>query len=320
MLALVARQLDRVRSPLVGTVLGHSAVLRRIAVDRRARLACGVAIALALALATSVLAPTAAFLWAPLVLGIPHVIADARYLLLAPYRRIPLRARDSVLAVAALAIAVVTAPWLGAAVVVGAVALTPTTRPLRCFAVLIAALALACAAWASPILTAYALMHGHNLVALAILVALAPRTGALLALGALAITAAIFAGAFDFVAPSVDAIAGYVLPDRAFDSLSPIAATRLALSFLFLQSVHYAVWLRLIPATLRPHDGMRGFGASLRALQRDVPGIAIFVALAVALPALAFATSALEWRMLYVQLVGGHAYLELAVLARWLAR
>jgi hypothetical protein len=348
-LATVARQLDRVRSPLVGATLGRSSALRHLLARRDARLALGAAAALFAALAVSVAAPSAWFLWGPLILGVPHVLADARYLVLSPYRRIALRRRDAVLVAGLVAFAAFSAPWLGAAVVLGSVALAaapdrrsaalaaPPDRPAivvaagalaagrgRRAAVLAAALVLAVTAWAWPVVTSYAVMHAHNLIALIALAALGHRrVGAGLLAGALAVTAAILAGALDPILPlpALDGLAGYVLPDAALAAWPPALCARVALSFVFLQGLHYAAWLRLIPAAVRPHGGMRGFGASLRALERDCTApVVIAVALvAIALPALAVAREPQALRALYVQLAGGHAYLELAVLARWLA-
>jgi hypothetical protein len=326
-LALAAQQLDRVRSPMVGAVLGRSAALRGIAASRRARLALGGVVALATALAVSVAVPEAWFVWAPLVLGVPHVFADIRYLVLAPYRRIALRRRDAVLAGGLVALAVVASPGLGATVVVGAVVLTPVADLRRHAVVLAAAIALAYAAWSTPVMTSYVILHGHNLVALVVLAAVA-RAGGVgwrIAGGALAITLVVLSGALDASLPiaALDRLAGYVLPDAALARWSPAMCARVALSFVFLQSVHYAAWLRLIPAAARAHGGMRGFGASLRALERDctAPVVTIVVGTALALPALAVLGASDAWalRDLYLQLAGGHAYLELAVLARWLA-
>ena len=326
-LAAVARELDRVRSPLVGAVLARSAVLRGVAADRRARLALGAVLALVVALATSVTAPSLWFVWAPLALGVPHVLADVRYLVLAPYRRIVLRRRDGMLAVALVAFAVIEAPQLGAAVVIAAVVMTPAGDARRRSAALAAAIALGYAAWSSPVITSYVIMHAHNVVALAVLVGLAShrQVAWVLTGGALAITAVVLTGGLDAVLPmrALDELAGYVLPDAALDRWSTAACARVALTFVFLQGIHYAVWLRLIPAAVRPHGGMRGFGASLRALERDctVPITVIVAAAAFALPtmAVAGASDAATLRELYVRLAGGHAYLELAVLARWLS-
>jgi hypothetical protein len=322
-LATVARQLDRVRSPLVGGVLGCSAAVRGAVADRRTRLALGAIVALIAALAVSLAAPGAWFLWGPLVLGIPHVLADARYLVLSPYRRIALRRRDAALIGGLVALAVAGAPWLGAAVIVGAIVLTPAADPRRRAVVLAAALGFAYLAWSSPVITSYVVMHAHNLVALVVLIALAGhrRVGWGLAAGALAITALVLCGGLDAVLPmrALEELAGYLLPETT--PWSTAACAHVALSFVFLQGVHYAVWLRLIPAALRPHGAMRGFGASLRALERDctAPILAGVAVAALALPVIALvgARDAQTLRDLYVQLAGGHAYLELAVLARW---
>jgi hypothetical protein len=306
-------------------VLGRCDGLRRVAVDRGARMALGAAIGLAAAFATSLAAPMAWFVWAPLVLGVPHVLADVRYLILAPYRPVALRRRDGVLAVGLVGTAAVAAPALGAAVVVGAVALAPGRATRRRAAVLAAGLALACAAWAAPVVTSYAIMHAHNVVALAVLGAIAGRVGWGVGAGALALVGLVWTGALDAAMPSraLDGVARYVLPDVALAAWSTAACARVAVTFVFLQGVHYAVWLRLIPAALRAHGGLRGFGASVRALERDctAPIAAAVAVVALALPALALvgASDAATLRELYVRLAGGHAYLELAVLARWLA-
>jgi hypothetical protein len=306
-------------------VLGRSAILRGVAADRRTRLALGAVVAVLVALGVSLAAPTTWFLWGPIALGIPHVLADVRYLVLAPYRRVALGRRDLVLAAGLLAFAVTLAPWLGAAVVIGAVALTPDAR--RRAAVLAPAIALAWVAWSSPMTTSYVILHVHNVVALVLFAALAQdrRVGCGLAIAALAITAAVLGGGLDAILPmhALDDLAGYVLPDAAFAQWSAAACARIALTFVFLQGVHYAVWLRLIPAAVRPHRGMRGFRASVRALERDctAPLLVVIALAALALPALAVvgARDPQTLRALYVQLAGGHAYLELAVLARWLA-
>jgi hypothetical protein len=212
-------------------------------------------------------------------------------------------------------------------VVIGAVVMAPPAFARRRFAILVAAIALAYVAWSSPVITGYAIMHAHNVVALAVLVGVARHRQVAWGLtgGALAIAAVVLTGGLDAVlpVPALDELAGYVLPDAALERWSTAACARVALTFVFLQGVHYAVWLRLIPAAMRPHGGMRGFGASLRALERDctVPITAIVAAAAVALPAIALvgACDTATLRELYVRLAGGHAYLELAVLARWLS-
>jgi hypothetical protein len=331
-LAAVALKLDRVRSPLVRGVLGRSERLRSVAADRGIRLAVGAAVAIGLALAVSVAAPGAWFLWAPLVLGIPHVVADIRYLLLPPYRRVSLRARDAVLIVGLAALAVASsqqvgaAAVIGAAVVAGAVVLAPGRGRGRLLA-LAGCAPLVWAAWSWPIGTIYVVVHAHNAVALGVFAALTRRARVRWALpaAALAVAMAVLAGALDGVVPraALDDIAGYVLPESALERWSPALCARIALSFVFLQGVHYAIWLRLIPAALRTRAGMRGFGASVRALERELtaPVVAAIAAAAVALPVLAcvgvWAPGTL--RDAYLQVAGGHAYLELAVLARWLA-
>lgn len=99
------------------------------------------------------------------------------------------------------------------------------------------------------------------------------------------------------------------------DSLAPGSGAfgvSLTLAFVFWQSVHYALWLQVIPTEVA---GSRSFRQSWRALVRDfTPAGLAAIALASAV-LLACALGALDrTREVYLFLAGFHAYLELAAL------
>ena len=101
---------------------------------------------------------------------------------------------------------------------------------------------------------------------------------------------------------------------------APMLALRLLLSFVFLQSVHYLVWLRLVPEDDRARPAPRPFLASWHALRADF-GLWPFVVTATAAVAIAgwgIADLAAA-RDGYLRLAGFHGYLEVAVGALWLA-
>jgi hypothetical protein len=330
-LAHVARALDGVRTPVLRLAFAHSATLRRAAASRPHRLALIAVTSTVLAFALALGAPGLLYLWGPLLLGVPHLVADVRDLVVRPPGALRYRRRD--LAVVALLAATLwqPSPAVGGAAVLAAVALAPMPRAgdarawLRRGVVMAAAGALYAPAWRADLTASYLLVHGHNVVAIGLFVTVFGRgRGRWLVLGVAGVGAAvIFSGLVDPLLQrgALDEIAAYVLPIEALEAWSPVVCARIALSFVFLQSVHYAIWLRLIPEQARPRPGMRGFGASLRALQHDLsPWVVLaIVGLALALIGYGFGNT-LAARDLYLSLAGFHAYLELAFLARWLVR
>ena len=327
-LAAVAQSLDRVRSPALKLVLSRSAWLRRIVQSRAFRIEFLAATSLTVALAVTLSAPSLLFMWAPLVLGVPHLVADVRYLVLAPYSAIPQRACD-LLVVAMLAATLWwVSPVVGLAAVVVTLVLSPwrqaTPRNVGIRIGLLAVVGLACAvAWRDPIPTSYVLLHAHNVVAVLLfsLVFGPGRARWMVPLIVAIIVAAVAGGLIDpwLHRVSLDNLAGYVLPTHALETWAPITCARIAVLFIFLQSVHYTIWLRLLPEQARPRNAMRSFGASLRALQQDFGRLLVgaFALLGCGL---------LLWgwhdvfaaRQGYLRLANFHAYLELAFLARWL--
>jgi hypothetical protein len=107
-LAHVARALDGVRTPVLRLAFAHSATLRRAAGSRPHRLALIAVTSTALAFALALGAPGLLYLWGPLLLGVPHLVADVRYLVVRPPGALRYRRRD--LAVVALLAATLWQP------------------------------------------------------------------------------------------------------------------------------------------------------------------------------------------------------------------
>jgi hypothetical protein len=227
-----------------------------------------------------------------------------------------------------LAVTLGASPSVGVLAAVPAVLSAPRSR--RRAPALAVAGVLAAAAWASAHRFQLVFVHAHNLVALALWLFLRPRPAshAWVPLLALAGSALVLAGALD---PLVTRLGGWSAPATGLDfgelvvthadGLEPTLAARAVLSFCFLQSVHYAVWLRLIPEDARPRRAPRTFVASWRALVHDFGAPALFAVAGLALALVAWGLRAPgPARDGYLRLATFHGYLELAVAARWLSQ
>jgi hypothetical protein len=280
---------------------------------RRLRLAL---IDVALVLAATLWAPLWLLLLAPLLLGVPHVAADVRYLVLRPKLTaatvlaisIPLVAM-TVLRVTALAGVPLSARVdvaLGLAAVAGGVFSAGPRRHTR-LVILLMLVAVVSLRWPQQALLA--LVHGHNAIALVVLVAWAGlgfvRGVALLGIVALA-AALLSTGA---LSPWSWAPAAGVRLEDVARSLAPgfpePVARALTLTFAFGQSLHFAAWLHLIPSVRN--------GPSLR----EDFGLPSLIPLGLLTVLIAFAAlfDAKGVRSTYLTLVSFHAWLELAALA-----
>jgi hypothetical protein len=315
----VALPLDVARARVL-RLLGRPG--RVLLADRTARVAAYAAVGLVGSLLVACFAPVWAFALGPIVLGVPHLLADVRYLVMRPglHRRAPL-----VVSVATpLAIGMFAqSAAIGLSAGFGAVAFA--RAPLRRKTALFAAWALVvlvAATWDREALLV--VVHLHNFAAVALFVAAfarSRRVGIAIALAALAMAAALAGGALDDVllrftsratGPATAADLSFMI-----DTLAPIAdpvlGLRLTTLFVFMQGVHYVLWLRIIPDEARERPGIRSFASSLRALEHDVgQGVLVVFALG-ALAVAARATTSLEAaRMLYLRGASFHAWLEIA--------
>ena len=313
----------------------------------------------ALAFALALLAPSFLIALAPLVFGVPHLAADVRYLLL---RRAV--SRWWLLASAAFAVALIVLRALGEArvelgssiapplafeqgvaatwVLLGAFGGLLAARAsaeaapraagrgmVRGGAVLAAGAGIAALAIGAPAPFRLALLHGHNLIAVAVWALLFRRGGRLgwlpvaivLAGAGLLASGALLGVTLRHGALSVAGLHLFAAADWLGPGLSDNAAIAVATSFAFLQSVHYALWLVGVPAGDRPGDGGRSWRAAGRELVNDftAPGVALVVALALFV-AVAGVSHAAPTRRLFLSLATFHGWLELAALAYLFAR
>lgn len=272
---------------------------------------------LAVLCATTLAAPALLLVWLPLVLGVPHVASDIRYLVLPlPRRQLAIAIAASAVLVALRAAMVVTgakllhlevgvvALWL-----LATVASDPASRK-RAFGIALFGSALIVG---MPIAFVAVAALAHNFLAVvAWLVVTKPsRRQAMLLVAGVAGFALVTA----LLGPATSALTGgdsspWLSIDTAarvmFGGLPHEVGRALLLAFAFLQGVHYAIWLGWIPAaTPRPTT----------ALARVVVAGATLAVIAGALrdPAAA--------RTIYLALATFHIYLEIVVLAaRWARR
>lgn len=289
----------------------------------------------AAALILTVAAPLWMLLLAPLLLGVPHVVADLRYLLLAPGtapRRLAWALLVPLAALTVLRVAVVVGRpgWprvevlLGLAAVIVALVLVEAAGWKRVLA-FAAVAALAAVAFAWPGLIALTLGHLHNAIAVGLWLAWARASAREIVtstalVGACAL--AIVAGAFD---PILAASGAWTAPAAGLDldslaaSLAPglgaTTAVRVVLLFAFAQALHYAVWLVLLPAAARADRPPRSLVASLRA-DLGTAGLTAALLASLAVP-LAGLIDAAGTRAVYLSLVLFHGWLEVALIARW---
>jgi hypothetical protein len=296
------------------------------------------------AFALALLAPSFLIALAPLALGVPHLAADVRYLLL---RRAPPRwwlgvsAGFALTLVALRALAeakVKVAPSLAfeqgvasAWVLVGALGGFAAARRgiARGVVALVAAAGVAALAIGAPAPFRIALLHGHNLMAVAIWALLFRRGGrlgwlpvAMVLVGAgLLASGALLGVTLQHGALSVAGLHLFAAADWLGPGLSDGAAIAVATSFAFLQSVHYAIWLVGVPSGDRPGEGGRSWRATGRELIRDftAPGVASIVALALLVAAAGMAHPG-PTRRLFLSLATFHGWFELAALAYLFAR
>jgi hypothetical protein len=272
----------------------------------------------------------------PVLFGVAHVAADVRYLVLRQelsrwWRRAIVAASATLIALrvveeshlrptARLEFAFASAFALCA---VGA-AVAARGRPRRAAAAASVVLGMGVAAVAFPELAQLALLHAHNLVALALLFLLFPaRVGRLAAplllIAAFAVALAAGAGYRLTLASSgvqgfhrhVLEIADWVAPGLRADYAIGVTS-----AYVFLQSVHYLIWLFLIPQRAQRGEGTLTFAMTARSLIKDFGAIGLTIVVVLALSVLcAAAFDAPRAQRTYLSLAMFHAYLELSMLS-----
>jgi len=316
-----------VRSDFLRATLAHR--------DRRiATVACASVLAAAFG---AIYFPVLLFSLGPVVLGVAHVAADVRYLVL---RRNLARWWQDTLwfgCTALIGLRVleefgllrhadriefgVAAAFVGMALLAGVRERGSFSRALLASALL--ATTASCAI-VHPQTARYIFLHAHNVVAL---VAWATLFRAdkrwLLAPAALIVggTVALASGAFfEQTLASPFAASFHMHVFAVSDWVAPFTEPRLAIgvttTYLFLQSVHYSAWLSWIPQEEQAGCGTLTFRMSVRSLFSDLgtPGLAA-VAMAAASVLVGACFNLHRARGLYLSLATFHGYLELALLA-----
>ena len=343
----VAAPLDGFRRAALGVTFRNGAVRALLATrDRRVAVIIGAHACVALGL--TALFPVPLLVLLPLALGVPHVVADLRYLVLG--RIADVRGRALALSGCGLLLCVNAVALFGVRFDVARVEVSlgvlgtlvaalmgvnarrePTSVAVRVWTpvVFVVLFALAKVALIAPTRTLIVALHLHNLVALALWLwlfrgrirAVLPSlllvfaSAGLLAAGLL-IPLTLRVGAWRGFGTSLLAAADWLAPGLP-DSL----AVGLASSWIFLQSVHYLVWLVLVPTDHGPGSGATSFRQSFRALRRDLGASGLMLALLAWLLVLALgARSPLATRNAYLSLASFHLWLEFGALAYFALR
>jgi hypothetical protein len=302
---------------------------------RTPRIGARAAIAIVFALALASTFPALALAIGPLALGIPHVAASLRYLIVR--REV---SRPFIAAIVVTSIVIVAARVLASSLGAGAARIEIAagtalfamaaieaarrsrrwTRGLGALAILGVGLALAVQA---PFFVRLAFVHVHNLGVVALWVLMFRREGSLPKLvgGALVVSLLLVAsgatiplaralGGLDAGGVDCHDVAAWLAP-----SILPSLALPLVVMHAFTDSVHYAFWLGVVPEEELRGEGTLTFRMTARGLALDFGALALgalAIAFAVIL-VLAFTHGAFA-RDAYFVVAGFHGYVEGAVL------
>ncbi len=342
-LAEAVAPLDLLRgATLRGLTRSHR--VTRVLGRRDTRIATLGAAQIALLFGLTVRWPVAMYFIGPVVLGVIHLAADVRYLV---FRAAPPRALLVASAVLAVGLTLVrlcvglgvASASLGATVdvVVGAawvglaLGLRLHDRPRQ-----LALLAPVLVASVAVMLTHaqdvdLALTHGHNIAAFVLWFTLFRRQGrtgwaAVPLVLVVAASAVLLSGAcVPWTAHHGGLSAFGQRAARLGAGLWPGVSTQvgvaIALTFVFLQSVHYAVWTGWIAQDCLPGEGTPTFRMTVRSLERDFGrlGLALIVLVVIGFAgaALGHLRQSVAW---YMTLARAHVWFELAVFAFFVGR
>jgi hypothetical protein len=315
--------LDVVRSRILKT---SAPITGRFVRDRDRRVVAAAVFACCTALFASVGATGWVLLFGPLVFGMPHLVAEARYLFFQPHRR-----NTALFAVLALQTVLVFAGLgihgLGISTALALFCVGGCSRAnLWLFAL---ALVMFAAALVAPTWSRFALLHGHNFVPLFVWLVWRerPKATSLLVTAILcAAVGAILVGAFDRVAIhtplSDDTFSLTRITDAVAGEFAGPWRKRFLVLFCFMQSVHYAFWLRLVPEEARDRETPRTWRASWRAYKTDAgPALARLAMLAIlVVPLFALALGPVRARSFYVTASEFHATVETVLVLLLLRR
>lgn len=300
-------------------------IARRLVRDRELRIALIGVLAVVFALVGALLLPWWLLALGPVILGVPHIMSDVRYLVVRPgfHRRAMFW-----LLVAAPILATCFGAGLraGAFGVAGAAIAARGAAWWKRAAVVAGATAIGACAWAYPWWSDLSFAHLHNLAALVLWWAWRERKGywhllplallvlALVLIGSGVLEPLLYQSGLFWSAP-IGLDANVQVPWLA-PELPGEWAVRLTLSFVFAQSVHYGIWLRMIPEEDRGRDTPRTFAASFRALRTELGWPLVVAGLLLTAALCVWATwDTAAARNMYLQTGLFHGHLELAAFA-----
>jgi hypothetical protein len=276
--------------------------LRALAIGKDARIAAHAIVCVVVAFVVALFAPVVSLVIAPLLFGLPHLASEARVVL---QRARPPRA-------ALVTAAVVSLLLVG----VGAASFAlPDSRSLAHVECTIAfgGLGLVLAVMRSPVARALAIVAAALAFgcALSFHVAMAMRVLVVVAHAfvALAVWALVFRARRLYAAPAI------VLALAGFLALVALRSPVVALAFA--SSVHYALWLAIIPQEASAANGAPTWRMTARVWLRDIGGVglAFILAACVLLVVSAAAMGAPRARDAYLAAARFHVWLELPVAA-----
>lgn len=297
----------------------------RFIVEREHRVAMYGTLLISAAFAATCIVPLWMIALGPLVWGVPHILSDIRYLIARQgLHRRPL----AWIAIGGGSLGAVLGYGIRAGLAGAALALLFSKSPIkkRIGGLCILSALFGLASWAGPVSDIW-FAHLHNLVAVALWWAWRPRKAQyhwiVLSVFALC-SGALFLGACE---PLLAYFGGYqanwtgISIGYMINILSPFSqmnwAVRMVLFYAFAQSVHYIVWVRLIPEDDRKSHTPRSYHQSYRALKNDVGPLVMWAALIgiFVFAIWAFIKNAAVARNEYLNVAFFHGYLELAAAA-----
>ncbi|HRI68447.1 MAG TPA: hypothetical protein PK156_29665 [Polyangium sp.] len=302
------------------TTLGRS-FAQRVLTSRETRTAFFGCLLITIAFFSTSMFPVVMLVLGPIIWGIPHVLADLRYLVARP----GLHHRPLVLT--AIAIGVLGAGLgfgvrggLAGAALALCIARTSWMRRVGGLAIVAGLFTLA---QHEPYLADLAFAHLHNFIGVLIWWAWRPRQTRLhllpLGLFALGTVTILLGGSVPLAAftKGLEAPWTGMSMFHLCQSLTPNPldpnSVRLVVLYAFAQATHYVVWLRLVPEDDRPMKSPRSYGQSFRALTKDLGGILLWISVFGALALIGWAVFAPgEARDGYLRLAFFHGHLELA--------
>ncbi len=304
---------------------------RRALTDRGFRLWALALAHVAVAFALTLVFPLWLLLLGPLVLGVPHIASDLRFLVARPpaplTRRVITYALWPLAAMTVLRLsATLGGPYLpeaelalGGAAILTVIWLTNARRSWR---IGLALVLTATIAWAlsAPDAALLGFAHLHNLVAVGLWCWLAARGGPghhawTFGLAVAVAIVALLSGALD-----ATLTAGFSEPAAGLDAQTmaltmapfaePVVALRWVAAFAFAQAVHYAVWIRLMPQRMSGRQPPPTWRRTLEGWRRDLGTPAL---LGLAALTLSFVVAAL-----FDAVASRHAYLTAALFHGWI--